>query len=232
MRANVSASKYFEEHLRDCCLAVSSFSREREAMTGKNEETVVAVVLADGFGDQFGPLVDDRPQCLLPVANRALIDYTLDSLTRSGVHQTIVYCTQKTATVKDHVRNRKNVTVISNVDSRSLGDAMRDLDGKAILRDHFLLVTDGGFVGNVDLGAILKNHKSRAANEDKNSAVTLVMKEAVSGNGLRTATEEVLLATTDKERSDANRVFRCRGSFSFFRETTLLKTLSFPRAVS
>jgi hypothetical protein len=45
---------------------------------------VQAVLLADSFNVRFGPLTFNRPRALLPLANVALIDYTLELLVASG----------------------------------------------------------------------------------------------------------------------------------------------------
>lgn len=51
------------------------------------DETVLqAVLLADSFNVRFAPLTFDRPRALLPLANAALIDYTLELLVASGTH--------------------------------------------------------------------------------------------------------------------------------------------------
>lgn len=53
----------------------------------EGEETVLqAVLLADSFNVRFAPLTFDRPRALLPLANAALIDYTLELLVASGMH--------------------------------------------------------------------------------------------------------------------------------------------------
>ncbi|CAA9998162.1 unnamed protein product [Nesidiocoris tenuis] len=51
-----------------------------------------------------------------------------------------------------------SVTVITSDRCSSLGDAMRDLDAKAILRGDFILVT-GNLIGNLDLLSALERHR-------------------------------------------------------------------------
>jgi translation initiation factor eIF-2B subunit epsilon len=50
------------------------------------------------------------------------------------------------------------VTVIVSQMCRSLGDAMRDLDTKAVIRSDFILVS-GDMVGNLNLLPILEHHR-------------------------------------------------------------------------
>lgn len=50
------------------------------------------------------------------------------------------------------------VTVMVSQMCRSLGDAMRDLDAKAVIRSDFILVF-GDMVGNLNLLPILEHHR-------------------------------------------------------------------------
>jgi len=50
------------------------------------------------------------------------------------------------------------ITVMVSETCRSLGDAMRDLDGKAVIRSDFILVS-GVMVGNLNFLPILEHHR-------------------------------------------------------------------------
>jgi len=51
-----------------------------------------------------------------------------------------------------------NVKVIVNEESRGLGDALRDLDGRSLISTDFLLLY-GDLVANLSLKTILEKHK-------------------------------------------------------------------------
>ena len=107
-------------------------------------------------------------QCLLPLANRPLLDYTLEFLQMSGVHEVFVYCTVFPADVKEYLQSSGwlseskstplKIVVITNEECRSFGDAMRDLDGKGLLRRDFILM-HGDTVANFDIKPLLEAHK-------------------------------------------------------------------------
>jgi len=62
-----------------------------------------AVLVADSFNRRFFPITKDQPRVLLPLANVALIDYTLEFLTATGVQETFVFCCWKAAQIKEHL---------------------------------------------------------------------------------------------------------------------------------
>ena len=105
-------------------------------------------------------------QCLLQLANRPILSYTLDFLKISGVEECFVYCVSFHEDIKTYLKswvanqgsNVMTINPIVNEECRSLGDAMRDLDNKGLLRQDFILV-NGDTIGNVNLSNALKEHK-------------------------------------------------------------------------
>lgn len=47
-------------------------------------QNCLAVILAAGRGSRMFPLTEETPKCLLPVANKPLVWYTLELLKRGG----------------------------------------------------------------------------------------------------------------------------------------------------
>ncbi|XP_052856281.1 translation initiation factor eIF-2B subunit epsilon isoform X2 [Drosophila gunungcola] len=84
------------------------------------------------------------------------------------------------------------VHVIGGEGCRCFGDAMRDLDAKALIRGNFILL-GADTVTNADLRPVLEQHK-RQAKFDKGTAATLVFKEC--SNNVRTGNE--LLIAVDR----------------------------------
>uniref|UniRef100_A0A8D0WV17 Translation initiation factor eIF2B subunit epsilon n=1 Tax=Sus scrofa TaxID=9823 RepID=A0A8D0WV17_PIG len=150
------------------------------AARGAEEEPpppLQAVLVADSFNRRFFPISKDQPRALLPLANVALIDYTLEFLTATGVQETFVFCCWKAAQIKEHLLKSKwcrptslNVVRIITSDLyRSLGDVLRDVDAKALVRSDFLLVY-GDVISNINVTRALEEHRLRRKLE-KNVAV-------------------------------------------------------------
>lgn len=53
---------------------------------------------------------------------------------------------------------RMSINVVVSDGCRSLGDAMRDLDSKALIRGDFILLT-GNLIGNLKVLPALEKHK-------------------------------------------------------------------------
>lgn len=168
----------------------------------KKGDIIQAVVICDPFTKKFGPLVTPtQPKCLLPLANRPMLAYTLDFLKSSGVQETILYCTDFAPEVRKYLAGESDtwqdmaITTLGNEDCRSLGDAMRDLDSKGLLRNDFILISSGDTISNVNLAPFLDQHK-KECQTDKNRIMTLVYTKASPGHHCRSLDEELIIATS------------------------------------
>lgn len=78
-------------------------------MFGNTDIRVRIVVVEEGYSE--GPHIfktsfffsSPTLQVLLPLANVALIDYTLEFLTATGVQETFVFCCWKAVQIKEHL---------------------------------------------------------------------------------------------------------------------------------
>ena len=150
-----------------------------------------AVVLCDlrdhasSSRDCFKPISASKsthPNCLLPLANAALLDRTLEFLTQNHAKEIFILCT------KDHVQKiEKHLGKRSRIEGTpddakirllqgpanmdTVGDALRFVEEERVINHDFILCT-ADIVSNVDLsGAILK-HKQRRK-KDKLCVATL-----------------------------------------------------------
>lgn len=97
-----------------------------------------------------------------------MIEYSLESLLLSGVQKTYVYCVSHADQIRQYLKSSKwvepfspmSVEVLSQSpnDCRSLGDALRDIEGKGLIRGDFIMLS-ADVVSNVQLKPILEKHK-------------------------------------------------------------------------
>ncbi|CAH0391142.1 unnamed protein product [Bemisia tabaci] len=160
--------------------------------------TTVAVVITDTFNKNFAPVCSDIAPCLMPLVNRPLLDYTLESLSFAGIQEVILFCSTFADQIKQHVKNKSwpglSISTVISEGCYSLGNAMRDLDAKGIIKSDFLLFT-GAAVSNVKFQKILNKHKY-IQSVDKGAVMTLILKEA--GKRRKTNAENVILAIDSK----------------------------------
>lgn len=77
------------------------------------------------------------------------------------------------------------INVISSEDCDSLGDALRDLDAKGIIRNDFILMS-AGVVTNVALKPLLDGHR-KTMKLDKGAVMTLVHRKMPMGHRSRSS---------------------------------------------
>uniref|UniRef100_A0A669D9R9 Translation initiation factor eIF2B subunit epsilon n=1 Tax=Oreochromis niloticus TaxID=8128 RepID=A0A669D9R9_ORENI len=134
----------------------------------EEDQPLQAVLVADSFNRRFFPVTKDQPRALLPLGNVAMIDYTLEFLTSTGVQETFVFCCWMASKIKAHLQKSKwcrpsspnTVHIITSDLYRSLGDVLRDVDAKSLVRSDFVLVY-GDVVSNIDISQALQEHRHR-----------------------------------------------------------------------
>ncbi|RXN00539.1 Translation initiation factor eIF-2B subunit epsilon [Acipenser ruthenus] len=113
------------------------------------------------------------PEALFPLANVAMIDYTLEFLTAAGVQETFVFLCWMSSKIKEQLQKSKwcqptssnTVHIITSELYRSLGDVLRDIDAKTLVLSDFLLIC-GDVVSNIDITPALQEHRSRCQEDD------------------------------------------------------------------
>ncbi|KNE57051.1 hypothetical protein AMAG_02810 [Allomyces macrogynus ATCC 38327] len=157
------------------------------------EEILQAVVVADSFDEKFMPLTRDLPRCLLPLCNVPLIEYTLEFLAVADVKEVFIVCCAHSDLIKEYILSSKwnddtssmKVNIIVSRSSMSMGDVLRELDSKSLLKHDFILV-NGDVVSNLRLDGVLATHRARRA-ADKSTVMTMVLKEGAVFHGARGA---------------------------------------------
>lgn len=154
----------------------------------QKDEVLQAVVVTDTFTKNFFPVME--PYCLLPLVNKCLLEYTLEHLHFSGMEEIIVFCSSYVNQIKEVLKRKESslrgttVTLIVSDGCHSFGDIMRDLDGKAVIRSDFVLVT-GDIISNVNLLSALKTFKKINSMDSGAVALLLYKKKGQSKNNLK-----------------------------------------------
>ena len=121
---------------------------------------------------------------LLPLVNAPMLDYTMEWLVMNGMEDIYIMCCAFADKIENHLKqvgwfSRRNVKVevIVSTDCMSVGDAMRLMDHKDILKSDFVLVS-GDVVTNMDLRRAFDEHIKRRS-LDKSAIMTMVLKSGM-----------------------------------------------------
>ncbi|XP_078420488.1 translation initiation factor eIF2B subunit epsilon [Cetorhinus maximus] len=196
---------------------------EGRGTEGEAEQVVPlqAVLVADSFNRRFFPITKDQPRALLPLANVAMIDYSLEFLTETGVQETYIFCCWMAQKIKEHIQKSKwsrptspnTIHVMSSESYRSLGDVLRDVDAKSLLRSDFILMY-GDIVSNMNVYKALEEHKARRKMEKNVSVMTMIFKESSPGHRTR-CQEDDIIAAMDSKTSRVLHYQKARGLKKF-----------------
>ena len=175
---------------------------KKAAPRGKwdTEDAIQAVLIAESFNYRFLPITVEQPRSLLPLVNTPLIDYTLELLVSNGVQEIFVYCKNHAEKIQEHIERSEFskpscpavVRVMSSAGHISVGDVLRDIDSRSLIRSDFVLVS-GDVVANVDLKSIIRSHKERSS-RDKMNIMTVVYKEASPDHRTRSSEDDIFVA--------------------------------------
>ncbi|OWF44225.1 translation initiation factor eIF-2B subunit epsilon-like [Mizuhopecten yessoensis] len=166
----------------------------------KQEDVLQAVIIADSFDLGFSPISKKKPRTLLPVANVPMLEYTLELLCAAEVQEIFIFCCHLGEQIRSHIRNSKwsdtsspcSVSTVLSEGCLSMGEALREIDAKSIIRSDFILVF-GDVVANVKLQDIVEQHKKRRR-KDKNTVMTMVMKKAPPTHCTRCREDDIVMA--------------------------------------
>ncbi|VEU24285.1 DEKNAAC105520 [Brettanomyces naardenensis] len=145
-----------------------------------------ALVLTDSFQTRFMPLTHVQPRCLLPLANVPLIEYTLEFLAQTDVvSEVFLMCSAHADQIQEYIDHSKwvlpsspftKIQTVLSMESRSVGDSVRDIDARGVITGDFILVS-GDVITNMDLNKALSVHRQHKQ-DDRDYVSTMVLKQA------------------------------------------------------
>lgn len=124
-----------------------------------------ALILAGGFGTRLRPLSCTRPKLLFPVANRPMLDWTLESLSKNGVDEVVLAVNYMAEALQRYFgRSRYGVRITYSQERKPLGTGGPIKMAEKFLRGkEAFFVLNGDVLCEIDYRDQLKAHrKSRA----------------------------------------------------------------------
>ncbi len=121
-----------------------------------------ALVLAGGFGTRLRPLSCSRPKPLFPVANKPIIDYTLQSLARAGVDTVIISVHYMADKIADYLGPTKyGMDILISRELRPLGKGGGVKNSEDLLEEEAFTVINGDIITDIDLRRLIAFHEKK-----------------------------------------------------------------------
>ena len=93
---------------------------KKATKTGPKTAPKTAMVLAAGLGLRLRPITNKTPKPLVKVADRTLLDHTLDRLVKAGVERAVVNIHHLADQVERHLTNRTDLEIIISSEADDL----------------------------------------------------------------------------------------------------------------
>ncbi|KAK0557354.1 translation initiation factor eIF-2B epsilon subunit, GEF [Tilletia horrida] len=149
---------------------------------------------------RFAPLDAATPTCLLPLAGAPILHWTIEALTRADVARIYILSTRHTSLLREHIKAHFGSGSSKNDDNKasassskssaggafgfppisalpipqagSVGDALRELDARQVVRASDFILVHADYVGNLDLAELVRAHKERRKS-DRDAIMTV-----------------------------------------------------------
>jgi len=133
-----------------------------------NQENVIyqCVLICESFRNRYASIGTNLNSSLLSLINRPLLDYTLNTLKISGIHEVHLFCSTASNEVRSFIKQKwcdrekcpMTIIIHSSDSYLSLGDILRDIFTKAIIRSDFILM-HGDTICNINVVDLIEEHK-------------------------------------------------------------------------
>ncbi len=177
------------------------------ASSTKTKTPLQALILADSFTNTCRPISLERPKVLFPLGGTTpMIAYVLEFLEASGVEEAFVFCSSFAGEVERFLASSKYSSGIGDMVVRAVrhekcataGDALREVHTRELLKSEPFVLISGDVVSNVNLAAVIEEHKLRHA-RDKECIMTMCFKQAPSTCRTRALGDDLVVAMDGKD---------------------------------
>ncbi|MBN2733652.1 MAG: NTP transferase domain-containing protein [Methanomicrobiaceae archaeon] len=117
-----------------------------------------AVILAGGEGHRLRPLTRGQPKVMIPVANRPVIDYAIESLLKNGIRDIIVVAGYRREQLIRYL-NGLDVDIKVVVQKKQLGAADALRSAESLITGDFLLLAGDNYIDSESVSRI-KNERN------------------------------------------------------------------------
>jgi mannose-1-phosphate guanylyltransferase/phosphomannomutase len=123
------------------------------------------MVMAAGAGTRLRPLTFSVPKPMVPIANRPVLEYTIDNLKRHGITELVLNLHSHPELIRNHFKNGEHwgVNIQYSHEPELLGTAGGVRKVASFLQGDTFFVMSGDGLTDIDLTQMLDFHKSQKA---------------------------------------------------------------------
>jgi mannose-1-phosphate guanylyltransferase len=121
-----------------------------------------ALLLAAGFGTRLRPITDSVPKCLVPINDRALLDYWLENLHKAGIEEFLINTHYLHREVEKFVSNSKYKNIVYlKYEPKLLLTGGTILNNRNFFNDEAFMVVHADNLCFCDFKEFIKSHHNR-----------------------------------------------------------------------
>ncbi|HLU40819.1 MAG TPA: mannose-1-phosphate guanyltransferase [Microthrixaceae bacterium] len=123
-----------------------------------------AVIMAGGEGTRLRPLTSNAPKPMLPLVNRPMMEHIVDLLRSHGITDIVVTVAFMPNAIRNHFGDGSEfgVRIVYAAEETPLGTAGSVRNAREHLDDTFLVIS-GDVLTDIDLGALIEEHRAKEA---------------------------------------------------------------------
>ncbi|MCK5772841.1 MAG: NTP transferase domain-containing protein [Thermoplasmata archaeon] len=159
-----------------------------------------ALVLAAGKGVRMGPLTENRPKPMLPVAGKPFLEHTVNALKEAGIDHIVILTGYHGGVIKDHFGDgsKWGVKIDYLVQPERLGTANAVGMAREMMTEDFLCLNGDVIVTHSLVASMIENFGKYGR-----SLMSLIEVEDVSRYGMVKVKGDIVEAIVEKPRDRA-----------------------------
>ncbi len=167
----------------------------RVAPSKNGESSMKALILAAGEGKRMGPLTENRPKPMLPVAGRPFLEHTIMALKNAGINDIAILTGYHGVSIKEHLGDGSDlgVNIEYLLQPQRLGTAHAVGMAKDTMKDPFICLNGDVIVSRNLISSLLSKFRETGGN-----LMTLIEVEDASRFGLVELVGEKVKAIVEK----------------------------------
>ncbi|RLF42197.1 MAG: nucleotidyl transferase [Thermoplasmata archaeon] len=112
-----------------------------------------AVILAAGEGKRLKPYTETMPKVMIPVANKPIVEYVIDSVFKSGIEEIILIVGYRKETVMEYLREKENITYVTQ--DKQLGTAHALLYARDYIDEPFIILAGDNIIDDKSVSRLI-----------------------------------------------------------------------------